>query len=183
MARPTRNFKTGDSNHTASRCINCQNYFLDKYYRTVVCVVIMYALDKYEFELNAFVLMPNHFHLVITTLNDEHSLSKIMQLIKSMIAKRMNKLLGRIGPFWNERFVARYVYYFPTLCTYFANNPVKWRLVNHPFEWEYGSYDVYRKKNAKCMVKITLHKHFLALGDTLEECYKRQLEIDELYAA
>ena len=181
MGRPKRVIKANTTYHSFTRCRNLENYFSNRYFKAVVSQVIIYALTRYKFELNAFIIMPNHLHLAITTVNNKDTISRIMQLIKSMIAKRMNKLLGIKGPFWNERFGSRFVYYFPALCSYFAYNPLRWGLVKHAREWEFGSYDVYRKKNGKCNIDITMHKHFLALGDTLEECFRKQLEIDEYF--
>ena len=181
MARPLRYIASNITYHVFTRCRNLENYFKDDYYKAVCEEVLAYVAKVYKFHLNYYVFMDNHLHLAITTENDEHTISKIMQLIKSMIAKRMNKLLGICGPFWNERFGSTLAYFFPALCSYLAYNPVRKGSCNDPSDYKFGSPDVYRKKDGKSRLKITLHKHFLALGDTLEECFRIQLEIDEYY--
>lgn len=181
MGRPIRNFQINETTHNYSRCRNYENLFDDDNCKQIVVEVINYTADVFEFEVNSYVCMKNHFHIAITMTNSEHTVSKIMQLIKSMIAKRINKYLGFKGPFWNDRFGSTFVYYFPTLCSYLAYNAVKKGFVKDPGDWKYGSSDVYRKNDGKCDLTITLHKHFLALGATLEECFKRQLEIDEYF--
>lgn len=181
MGRPHRIIQTGLTYHVFTRCRNLENYFLDECYKKLVIQVILEIQKKLNFELNDFIIMPNHLHLVITTLNSTDTISKIMQVIKSVIAKRMNKLLGVRGPFWNERFGSRLVYFFPTLCSYVASNPIRWGLVKKPEEYKFGTYQKYRNKEPECELNITLHKHFLSLGKTLPECYEMQKELDMFY--
>ena len=181
MARPLRYVAKNVTYHTFTRCRNLNNYFKNDYYKNLIVIVIKETQDVFNFELNDFKIMPNHLHLVITTRNNEHTISKIMQRIKSVIAKRMNKILGFKGPFWNERFGSKIVYFFPALCSYIANNPVRWGLVKDAKDDKYGTFEIYRKKNPACKLKITFHKHFLQLGNSLSDCFKAQMEIDSFY--
>ena len=56
--------------------------------------------------LHAAVVMPNHVHLLLTPLLDQHGypfpLQKTMQRIKSVSAHTVNRLLGCNGPVWQE---------------------------------------------------------------------------------
>ncbi|MBN1499501.1 MAG: transposase [Spirochaetes bacterium] len=181
MGRPRRIIQTGLSYHTYTRCRNLENHFKNDRFKNLVIKAILEIQKKLNFELNDFIIMPNHLHLVITTLNDKDTISKIMQVIKSVIAKRMNKLLGVRGPFWNERFGSKIVYFFPALCSYIANNPVRKGLIEKAEESKYGTYHVYRQENSKCKLKITFHKQFLTLGKSLAECFERQMYLDMFY--
>ncbi len=53
-----------------------------------------YALDE-------FVIMPNHVHVLMAP-KPEQSLSEITRAWKSVSAHRINKLLSRRGPLWQE---------------------------------------------------------------------------------
>ncbi|YCM42340.1 transposase [Verrucomicrobiaceae bacterium 227] len=80
-----------------------------------------------RYELDGFVVMPNHVHLLITP-KEGFKLSKIMQSMKSFSAKGINVNEERSGKLWqvesfdrivrNDREFERYV-------RYIEENPVK----------------------------------------------------------
>ena len=51
----------------------------------------------------AFVVMPDHVHWLLQLLG-EASLSKVLQSVKSVSARRLNHHLGRSGRFWQDGF-------------------------------------------------------------------------------
>jgi REP element-mobilizing transposase RayT len=57
-------------------------------------------------DLFAAIVMPDHVHLLLRALRDEHGwpflLVEIMQSLKGATAHRINKLLHRSGPVWEE---------------------------------------------------------------------------------
>lgn len=62
--------------------------------------VVHFEGERYD--LDAFALMPNHAHLLVTP-RDKHDLFGILGGIKGTSARTCNKLLGRTGtPFWME---------------------------------------------------------------------------------
>ena len=65
--------------------------------------VIKQSQEKYKFKLIFYAIMDNHFHLVIQTDEEGHSISRITQFIKARIAEGCNKMMNRTGPFWNGR--------------------------------------------------------------------------------
>ena len=88
--------------------------------------------EKYTFELNAVEIVSNHVHLVITTLENGETISRIMQFIKSRTAQMYNKITNRSGAFWVGRFGCKIVeessnpmFYFFWLIWYVAYNPVR----------------------------------------------------------
>lgn len=54
-----------------------------------------------RYELHAWVVMPNHVHVVVTPLAG-HELSDIVHSWKSFTSKAINKLIGRTGTFWQK---------------------------------------------------------------------------------
>ena len=56
-------------------------------------------------EVSALEIMPDHVHLILTTLADENgsfSIPQIMHAIKSESAHRINRALGRKGKVWQD---------------------------------------------------------------------------------
>ena len=98
-----------------------------------------------KFVLHAVVVMPNHVHLALTPLNDADgpfSIPEIMQAIKGGAAHRVNKILGRKGPVWQEEsfdHVPRSVEKLESQILYIINNPVRAGLAKtsekYPWLW------------------------------------------------
>jgi REP element-mobilizing transposase RayT len=53
--------------------------------------------------LHAFVVMPHHYHLLLTLLDDQR-LPCIVQKINSLSARQVNAAVGREGRLWARRF-------------------------------------------------------------------------------
>jgi REP element-mobilizing transposase RayT len=83
--------------------------------------------DKEKYLLSAWVVMPNHVHLVTTPLPGK-PLARIVQSVKSFTANEANKLLGRKGTFWMPDYFDRYIRnqrHLAAAIAYVENNPVK----------------------------------------------------------
>ena len=65
-------------------------------------------LNGKEYRLFAWVVMPNHVHLVFKLLPDR-SLSKTLHSLKSFTAKESNRVLGRVGAFWQREYYDRLI--------------------------------------------------------------------------
>ena len=96
--------------------------------------------DGNEFQMQAWMIMPNHVHLVVDVRNVP--LVKLLNTWKGKSSRQANLLLGRRGPFWQ-------VDYFDTLVRdgehlakalrYTEQNPVKAALVRDPRDWRWSS--------------------------------------------
>jgi hypothetical protein len=81
--------------------------------------------DKKFYELVAFAIMNNHVHILFKPLQ---SLSKVMQRIKGVSAKKINELLGKSGRLWADDYydkVIRDEKHFWVVYEYIKNNPLK----------------------------------------------------------
>jgi REP element-mobilizing transposase RayT len=89
--------------------------------------------------LHAFVVTPNHVHLLITPLKP---LCEVTKWIKGVSARRANLLLGRTGrSFWRDESFdhwARDRAQFEKIREYIWNNPMKAGLVKRREEWPYS---------------------------------------------
>ena len=97
--------------------------------------------DQAKYRLAAWVIMPNHAHILCTP-NIGCSLASIMHSLKSYTANEANKLLNRRGHFWQKEYFDRYIRnatHYAKVAQYIENNPVKARLCEKPEEWPFGS--------------------------------------------
>ena len=106
--------------------------------------LVMNALlhfDGMRYRLSAWVVMPNHVHLLATPCAG-HTLARIMHSLKSYTSQEVNKLFGRAGKLWMEDYFDRYVRdarHFTQAVTYIEHNPVKAGLCKAPHEWPFSS--------------------------------------------
>ena len=96
--------------------------------------------DNKEYFLICYTIMSNHFHLVFELLEGNKGVSKIMQSIKGVSARRINEVLNRKGTYWQDESYDRLVrddkeLYF--VIRYTLNNPVKAGLCKKWDEWKY----------------------------------------------
>jgi REP element-mobilizing transposase RayT len=93
-----------------------------------------------HYQMNAWVIMPNHVHLLFTP---QVSVSKLLCALKAATAKRANLLLGRTGqPFWRDEsydHLVRSDEEFRNIQRYVENNPVSACLVPSPEEYPWSS--------------------------------------------
>lgn len=97
--------------------------------------------DGERYWLSAWVVMPNHIHLVLTP-KSPWSLSRIMKLFKSYTSHEANRILGRQGQFWMEDYFDRYVRdhkHFTNAIGYIESNPVRARLCEKASDWRFSS--------------------------------------------
>ena len=95
---------------------------------------------KQLYELQAWVVMPNHVHMLILP---RVALPRITHWIKGTTAKEANSLLGRTGePFWQDESYDHWVRNereFQRIVAYIEENPVSAGLVTKPEDWPWSS--------------------------------------------
>jgi REP-associated tyrosine transposase len=103
--------------------------------------VLYHYRAQHKYLLHAFVVMPDHFHVLIT-LGKEISVERAVQLVKGGFAFRAGKELGLRAPVWERGFSEVRIYDSDSrlrVCEYIAQNPVKRRLAEVPSEYTYSS--------------------------------------------
>ena len=100
------------------------------------------SFDKVQYQLKAWVVMPNHVHVVIWPMPN-YTLSAILKGWKGSSAREANRLLGRIGhSFWQTESYDHWIrddLERDRCCRYVINNPVKARLCRSPEDWRWSS--------------------------------------------
>lgn len=194
MGRRLRYRAINTTYHCYSRCHGIDSLMEERESKLLLEEVIRECRRIYDFEMNAFQIMDNHFHFIIRTLNNaKHTISVIMKWIKSTFTRRYNKMFKRKGTFWNERFGAKVLEhasdpkeYLNTLIWYLGYNPVRKGIVKDPRKYEFGSLNNYLKDSRPSEKDdnfsfITLHKYFLNLSDDIKMRLKRFLEYEKIF--
>jgi leucyl-tRNA synthetase/REP element-mobilizing transposase RayT len=90
----------------------------------------LHHFDGDRYELDAYVIMPNHVH-VLFRIGPDHELPDLLHSWKSFTAKEINKALGRSGEIWQREYWDRIVRdseHFSNVAKYIADNPGHARL-------------------------------------------------------
>jgi REP element-mobilizing transposase RayT len=100
-----------------------------------------YFMTKTKYRLAAWVVMPNHVHMLCTPCGG-YSLAQVMHSVKSFSSSEANKMLDRAGRFWQKEYFDRYIRnarHFSKAVAYIENNPVKANLCGKPEDWPFSS--------------------------------------------
>lgn len=103
--------------------------------------------NRYNFLIHCFVLMDNHYHLVIETLRP--NLIKIMHGLNSGYTGYFNKKYKRSGHLFQGRYKAIIVdkeNYLLELSRYVHLNPLRAKIINKPQDYKWSSYGGYIRK-------------------------------------
>lgn len=95
------------------------------------------------FKLHAFCLMPNHFHLLIEQTGDV-PISKLISQVCTSYSMYINKKYKRVGHVFQDQFKAVLIENAPQLMwtsSYIHMNAVKDRIIKHPSEYLWSSYN------------------------------------------
>ena len=104
---------------------------------------------QFAFKLFAFILLPNHIHLLIELTGDS-TISQIMHALNSNYTKYFNSRYDRKGHLFQERYkmvIAEKAPYLPSITAYIHQHPVRLGLAKDPGEYRYSSYLNYQGKD------------------------------------
>ena len=144
MARPLRLEYEGAFYHVTARGNERRKIFFSKRDYDKFREYLAEGRDKYGFKLHAYVLMTNHYHLLIET--PEKNLSKLMHHINSSYTTYINVKRKRSGHLFQGRYKAIVIdkdSYLLELSRYLHLNPVRVNMAEKPEDYIYSSYSSY----------------------------------------
>ncbi|MBI5409796.1 MAG: transposase [Nitrospirae bacterium] len=153
MARPLRIEYEGALYHITARGNERKNIFFSKTDYEKFLHYVAEAKKKFGIKLYAYVLMSNHYHLIVET--PEANLSKTMQYINGSYTTYVNIKRRRSGHLFQGRYKAIIIdrdNYLLELSRYVHLNPVRAKIVPKPEEYLYSSYKTYISKNGNRIV-------------------------------
>lgn len=132
--------------HILTRGNNRQEVFKDERdYKKYIEILQRYK-DRYKFNLYHYVLMRNHVHLILESIERGGTLAEIMKGINLSYAQYYKKRYKHIGHFWQDRYKSIIVSeddYLLACGSYVELNPVRAGIVEDPKDYKWSSYNVY----------------------------------------
>jgi REP element-mobilizing transposase RayT len=141
VSRPLRLEHPGAVWHVTSRGNERREVFRDDADRERWVGLLGKAVVLFAWRLHAYVLMSNHYHLLVET--PVPSLSKGMRHLNGVYTQAFNRRHERVGHLFQGRFKSILVEkesHLLELLRYVVLNPVRAGLVRGPDEWPWSSY-------------------------------------------
>jgi len=149
MPRMPRVQVEGALYYVTSRGDNNKDIFKDEEdFKAYINLLAKYKL-QYEFKLFAYVLLSNHFHLLIEPKKDT-TISEIMHDLNSSYTKYFNAKNKRKGHLLQERFKLNLIekeQYLLSMVAYIHSNPQKLNLGLEKSNYQYSSYSNYLQRS------------------------------------
>ncbi|MDM8536888.1 transposase [Desulfobacterales bacterium HSG17] len=129
--------------------------------RTALKQAITKVRKKYPFSIEAFVLLPDHFHCILTLPENDGDYATRWRLIKTFVTKQLgDRLMLKKEPsmsrkkrgernIWQRRYwehLIRDEQDFSDHINYLHYNPVKHELCTAPEDWRFSSFHKFVKK-------------------------------------
>jgi len=142
MGRPLRVIQTQLPYHLACRTNNRTFRFNQRHITRIFFQALKQTHEKYNILIHHVVLMSNHYHIIATA--TEENLHRAMQFLNSRIAVRYNKLVGRSGHLWGDRYASCIIDtddYYLACVRYIYRNPKRAGMVTDLEEFGDSSFN------------------------------------------
>ena len=166
MARLPRLTLAGYPHHVIQRGNNRQPIATDTPDFQTLLTLIDESAKQFGVALHAYVLMGNHFHLLLTPPTAQ-ALALMMQALGRRYVRYFNQTHQRSGTLWEGRYKSTLLQperYLLACMAYIDLNPVRAGLVAQPGDCAWSSYAHY--VGQRIDKRITPHALFWALGNT-----------------
>jgi putative transposase len=123
-----------------------QPLFLDQYARSCLRDAISDCRSRYPFNIDAWVLLPDHLHCVWTLPETDRNYSRRWSIIKRRFTQRFRHYGGHGPPYWQNRFWAHRIddeRDYRNHVDYVHLNPVKHALVSTAADWPWTTFHRY----------------------------------------
>jgi putative transposase len=143
MARHARQAIANIPYHIIHRGNNHQTIFFCKNDYQFFIHSLKLAKEKYPCKIYAFILMPNHIHLLLEPVQEDYNLANFMKHITQRYAQHVNKRYQRTGTLWEGRFKSSAIstdHYLLACSRYIEMNAVRAGIVELPEQYDFSSY-------------------------------------------
>jgi REP-associated tyrosine transposase len=141
MSRPLRLQYPGAIYHVTARGNARQALVRDDSDRQRFVATVASMVAQYQVVCHAWVLMNNHYHLLLET--PHANLSHALRHLNGVYTQAFNRRHRRVGHLFQGRYKAIVVEkeaYLLELCRYVVLNPVRAKMVTQPRAWKWSSY-------------------------------------------
>ena len=144
MPRMRRKDYPGAWHHVMNRGARSEPTFRDPDHCSLFLEHLGRVVDRFGLEVHAYVLMPNHFHLLVRSVRG--NISDCIKHLLGPYTQALNREHGWDGPVFRGRFRNQVVSeseHLRVVIPYIHLNPVRARLVNTPQSAPWSSYSAY----------------------------------------
>ena len=141
MAAPPRRLHAPGTYFVTSRTWEGRELFIKATVCEIVIETLFHYRDQHSYLLHSFVLMPEHFHLLLTP-GADISLERAVQFVKGGSARRISQALTFRLPVWQRGFTDHRIrdsQDYRAHVQYIEENPVKEGLLERPEEYACSS--------------------------------------------
>lgn len=141
MARPLRIHYPHAVYHVTARGNERKAIVQDDEDRARFIQTVADMVEQYQILCHAWVLMDNHYHLLLET--PHANLSRAIRHLNGVYTQSYNRRHHRVGHLFQGRFTAILIEkeaYLLELCRYVVLSPVRAGMVKHPKAWSWSSY-------------------------------------------
>lgn len=166
MARQPRLALPGYPHHVIQRGNNRQPIVMDETDRRMLYSLWLEESQRHKVAVNAYVLLDNHFHMLLTPPSDE-AMSLMMQSVGRTYVRYFNKRHNRSGTLWEGRYKSSLIDsegYLLTCMAYIDLNPVRAGLAESAEDFSWSSYKHLAGQSIDKLV--TPHALYWGLGNT-----------------
>lgn len=166
MARLPRLTVPGYPHHVIQRGNNRQPVVSSNADRGVLLDALSDNARKHHVAINAYVLMDNHFHLLLTP-ETADGVPLMMQAVGRSYVRYYNDLHRRTGTLWEGRYKSTLIQterYLLACMAYLDLNPVRAGLVSDPMEYAWSSHRHFTGQMQD--KRVTPHPMYWSLGNT-----------------
>lgn len=157
MARPLRIEYEGAFYHVTARGNERRNIYFNKTDYEKFKAYLKEAQEKYGYILHCYVLMTNHYHLLMET--PVPNLKDVMHYVNGAYTNYINIKRKRSGHLFQGRYKAILIErdsYLLELSRYLHLNPVRAKMAEKPEHYPYSSYGAYISKSKEDIVQRDL---------------------------
>lgn len=166
--------------HITGRSNNKDFFYVDL---EILWEIFMQAMVQAETLFNcdfhAFVLMSNHYHLLVST--PDNNIDKVMEHIQREVAKKANRKSARINHFFGGPYKWSLIYeenYYWNAVKYIFRNPIRAGICNTIADYKYSSFNRNHKELQWQMVDFfnDKTKPIVLDNDWLNEPFLNEIE-------
>ncbi|MFD2752651.1 transposase [Comamonas terrae] len=166
MARLPRLTLANQAHHVIQRGNNGAEIFVDVQDRQTMLDLLREMARRFDVDVHAYVLMPDHFHLLLTPRTAE-ALPQLMQAVGRSYVRYFNNRHGRSGTLWEGRYRCTVLqaeeWLIPTMVS-MDLNPVRAGLVQKAADWPWSSHGA--NAGLRNDALVSPHRMFWTLGNT-----------------
>lgn len=162
--------------HVMIQGVNKEYIFYKKEYIEKYMEIMERNKKDYDFVIIAYCIMNNHAHFLVYT-EDIKAFGRFMQKTNLIYAQMYNKKEKRCGVLFRNRYQTEAIYkidYLINCINYIHNNPVKAKIVEKCEDYEYSSYNDYKKNTG--VTQSGIMKEMFGSKCNYEQLFKESYE-------